>query len=97
MKKTEAEREYHEEVAGLGVCVLCQELGMPSSEVTLHHVRTGQGMGQRSSHWLVVPLCPSCHQGPTGVHGDQALLRIARVTEMDLLARTVELVARRRR
>lgn len=46
-------------------------------------------MGQRASDFLTVALCPDCHQGPLGVHGDRALLRIHKVDELDLLARTI--------
>lgn len=87
--KTAAERRYHERVAEIP-CVLCDLLGAPPGETTLHHIREGQGMGQRSSHWLVVPLCRPCHQGPNGLHGTRTLLRIAGVEEMDLLALTIE-------
>jgi hypothetical protein len=70
---------------------------MASQGVTLHHIREGQGAGQRASHWLVIPVCPECHQGPNGIHGDRSLLRIAKVSEVDLLARTIELVAQARK
>jgi hypothetical protein len=46
-------------------------------------------MAQRASNWLTVPLCPDCHQGPKGVHGDQSMLRIMRMSEMDMLADTI--------
>ncbi len=66
-------------------CVLCGEQG-----VQVHHIREGQGMAQRASNWLVVPLCPSCHTGPLGVHGDQTMMRINKMTELDMLAKTIE-------
>lgn len=90
--KTAAERRYHDRVAQMG-CLLCQLLGQGDTPANVHHVREGQGMAQRASHWLVVPLCPACHQGPNGIHGDQTLLKIARVSELDLLAMTIEGVA----
>jgi len=55
-----------------------------------HHIRTGQGASQRASHYLVVPLCKDCHQGVNGVHGDKTMLRIMKLTELDLLAITIE-------
>jgi hypothetical protein len=58
--------------------------------VQLHHIREGQGMAQRASNFLVVPLCPSCHTGPMGVHGDKTMMRIKKLTELDLLANTIE-------
>lgn len=83
-----AER-YKEEVAALG-CILCKSLGLGYKPAQLHHPRTGQGMAQRASDFLVIPLCPDCHQGQNGIHGDRALLRIAKVDEMDLLAMTIQ-------
>jgi hypothetical protein len=66
-------------------CVLCGAHG-----VQVHHIREGQGMAQRASNWLVVPLCPSCHTGPLGVHGDKTMMRINKMTELDMLAKTIE-------
>ncbi|MGL4480439.1 MAG: hypothetical protein ACRCVK_19725 [Aeromonas veronii] len=67
-------------------CVLCGASG-PSDA---HHIRAGQGMGQRASDVLAIPLCKSCHQGPSGIHGDRAMMRIHKVDELDLLAITLE-------
>jgi hypothetical protein len=75
-------------VAALG-CILCRRLGYGDSAAEVHHVRAGHGAAQRASDWLTVPLCADCHRGPSGIHGDRALLRSARVTEMDLLAHTI--------
>jgi hypothetical protein len=47
-------------------------------------------MAQRASNWLVVPLCPSCHTGPLGVHGNKTMMRINKMTELDMLAKTIE-------
>lgn len=81
---TNAERAHMDRVAQLP-CALCG--APPPSQV--HHLREGQGMSQRASNWLVVPLCPSCHQGPQGIHGDQTMLRIYKIDEMDMLADTI--------
>ena len=86
---TKRVQNHKDQVARLG-CVLCDMLGSGYTPAHLHHIREGQGMAQRSSDWLVVPLCPSCHTSPYGVHGDQTLLKIAKVTELDLLAATLE-------
>lgn len=66
-------------------CCTCGATG-----VQLHHVREGQGMAQRASNWLVVPLCPPCHTGSRGVHGDRSMMRIKKLTELDMLAMTLE-------
>lgn len=76
-------------------CVLCQALGQRQEGRTfVHHIRAGQGIAQRSPHWLAIPLCLDCHQGPSGIHGDRSLMRIAKVEELDLLAMTVEALCR---
>lgn len=81
---TKAERAYMSRVASLPCCV-CGAYG-----VQLHHVREGQGGAQRAKNWLVVPLCPACHVGPTGLHGDRSLMRIYKMDELDMLAKTIE-------
>lgn len=82
-RSIKAEREHMGRVAALG-CLLC---GAPAE---VHHLREGQGMAQRASNWLTIPLCPYHHRGPRGVHGDRSALRAAKVTELDLLARVIE-------
>lgn len=47
-------------------------------------------MSQRASNWLTIPLCPDCHTGPNGLHGNRSLMRIQKIEEIDLLARTIE-------
>lgn len=87
--KTAAEERHHDRLAQMG-CLLCDLLDMPqASRTEVHHIRAGQGMSQRAGHYLAVPLCGDCHRGPTGVHGDQTLLRIAKTTELDLLDMTI--------
>lgn len=81
---TKAEKRYMDRVAQLD-CVLCGD-----SPVQLHHVREGQGMAQRAQNWLVIPLCPDCHQGTSGIHGNRQRLKFAKVDEMDLLSKTIE-------
>ena len=75
------EKRHMDRVAALG-CLLC---GQPAQ---LHHVREGQGMSQRASNFLVVPLCPEHHQGASGLHGlgSRGFERRYRMDEMDLLA-----------
>ena len=66
-------------------CACCGQEG-----VQLHHIREGQGMAQRAGNFLVVPLCPDCHTGQLGVHGDKTMMRIKKLTELDMLASTIE-------
>jgi hypothetical protein len=51
-------------------------------------------MGQRASHWLTVPLCVPDHTGPQGIHGDRSAMRLRKLTELDLLAGTIERLAK---
>lgn len=78
-------------VASLG-CIVCASLGYGSTEAEVHHVREGQGMAQRASGFLSVPLCPEHHRGATGLHGlgERGFERRYRMDEMDLLAKTIE-------
>ncbi|TQE98148.1 MAG: hypothetical protein FKY71_15335 [Spiribacter salinus] len=90
---SKASREYMGRVARFP-CVLCEALGMPGVPAEVHHLREGQGTSQRASDYLTASLCPECHRGPQGVHGDRTLLRVAKLDEMDLLAMTIEKVYR---
>ena len=77
------EKAHMGRVAALG-CLLC---GQPAE---VHHIREGQGMAQRASNWLTVPLCHDHHRGPRGVHGDRSALRALKLEDLDLLAQTIE-------
>lgn len=67
-------------------CACCGACG-PSSA---HHIREGQGMAQRASDYLTIPLCYDCHQGPKGVHGDRSMMRLMKLGELDMLANTIQ-------
>jgi len=82
-------KAYMDRVANLG-CVVCKTLFNTFEPAQVHHIREGQGMAQRASDWLIVPLCPACHTGPQGLHGDRSMMRIAKLEELDLLALTIE-------
>ena len=92
MSRTKHQSDYMGRVKSLP-CTLCSLLGQPQSGVTeAHHIRTGHGMGDRASDFLTVALCVDCHRGTHGFHGTKALMRIAKLSEMDLLAETVRLM-----
>lgn len=86
---TKAERAHMGRVAELG-CIVCRLLGNYGSPAQVHHIREGQGMSQRASHWLTIGLCPEHHTGPMGIHGDRTYMRMLKVDELDLLAATME-------
>ncbi len=62
--KTKAEQQWLSDVAELG-CICCRNMGYGASRAELHHVRNGQGMGQRADHYSVLPLCPQHHRHAT--------------------------------
>jgi hypothetical protein len=83
-------RAYKNLVADLGCAV-----GGCSAPAMLHHPRFAAGAGQRSSDWLVIPLCPEHHQhGGVGVaiHAGQQTFEGLYGTEEKLLAQTIERV-----
>lgn len=91
MRKPDAfERRHMGRVAEIG-CILCAHLGTPETPSHVHHLREGQGMGERASHWLTIPLCPFHHTGAGGVHGlgVREFERRYKVSELDLLAMTI--------
>ncbi len=79
-----SERAYMHRVKELP-CGVCRAPG-PSEA---HHVRTGQGMSQRAGNYCTIPLCIPCHRGPNGLHGDRALWKIHKLSEMDVLDDTI--------
>ena len=78
-------------VAALG-CILCRHLGYQGTPAEVHHIRDEQGAAQRSSDLLTAPLCPEHHRGGSGLHGIgvKAFERTYRLSELDLLAMTIE-------
>lgn len=89
MKKTD--RAHMDKVARVG-CILCKHLGYDETPAEIHHIREGQGMSQRASNFLVVPLCPEHHRGGSGVHGlgERGFYTRYKLSELDLLAMTIE-------
>ena len=80
---TKAEKAHMTRVAALG-CIVC---GCPAE---VHHIRDGQGTGQRASHFLTIPLCPEDHRGKFSIHGSKRQFESVHGTELELLARTIE-------
>lgn len=63
----------------------------------LHHPRVGLGMAQKSSDWLVIPLCKYHHlDGPFGhaIHNGIREFEKNYMSEMDLLAETIKKMMR---
>ncbi len=91
---TQLEKDYMGAVAELG-CIVCIGEGHPNTPAQVHHIRAGQGMSQRASNFLTIPLCPMHHQhGGHGVaiHAGQETFERMYGTELDLLAATIAMV-----
>ena len=78
-----AERAYMGRVAEIG-CIVC---GSPAQ---VHHIREGQGMAQRASNYLVIPLCPEHHTGSFSVHKSPRQFKDIYGDELALLSETIE-------
>ena len=74
---TQAEREHVGRVKESG-CAVCGAGGV----VHAHEIEQGLW-------WVSVGLCPDCHTGPMGIHGDKRLWRIHKTTEMQALNETL--------
>ena len=74
---TKAERAHVERVKALP-CVCCDAEGPTEA----HEIEQG-------AWFLAVALCPDCHRGPSGLHGTKALMRIRKLSELDMLNETL--------
>jgi len=81
-KSTKVEKIWMDKVAQLG-CFVCQR------PANLHDIRNNGkgniGMGRRSSHYEVIPLCYEHHQGNTGIHLDKINFEKKYGTEKEIL------------
>lgn len=81
---TVASKRHLDRVAQLP-CAVCGASG-----VQVHHLREGQGMGQRSGYMLTIPLCPEHHTGRHGIHGDRLDFKLQKKDEMTCLEDTLQ-------
>lgn len=77
-RQTAAESAHVAKVAACD-CVVCGEPG--PSEV--HEPEQGLW-------WLSMPLCPACHRGPHGWHGDRLRWSLNKMTELKAINQTLE-------
>lgn len=85
---TAAAKRHMSAVAKLP-CAVCGAYG-----VHVHHPRFAAGMAQRASDFLTIPLCPECHEGQAGIHGDRSRWRLYKMDEPKALAQTIEALER---
>lgn len=81
---TKSEKIHIERVKNQN-CIVC-DAAAPSDA---HHVLEDRASGRKPGHFLIVPLCKACHQGPSGIHGDRALWKIYKMSEMEALNETL--------
>ena len=62
-------------------CAVCGAGGF----VEAHHIKQG-------AHFTVIGLCPECHRGPMGIHGDKTMWRIHKMDEIEALNETLRRV-----
>jgi len=90
--KTKKERQYMDSVARLG-CLICRKEGNPYSPAELHHIRDMTGMGTRSSHFEVIPLCVNHHRiGKESFHHNSRAFSKKWGSQRDLLKETLNLL-----
>ena len=76
---TKAEKKHMDKVAQLG-CFVCER------PAALQHIRPkGTGIGRRTSHFEVIPLCPDHHQGKFSIHMSKKAFEEKYGTEKEIL------------
>ena len=76
-RQTASEKRHVSRLAELP-CVVCGAHG-----VEIHEFEQGA--------WFAsVPVCPDCHRGPDGWHGDRQLLKARKTDDLALVAQTIE-------
>ncbi len=90
--KTKKEKDHMNAVAGLG-CIACNKLGFPGSPAQLHHIKNNTGVGRKSSHYEVIPLCHYHHTGSEDAyHHSPKKFTEKFGSQEDLLKETLELL-----
>lgn len=83
-------------------CICCRLDGRGWVAAGIHHIREGEGMGQRASHFDTLPLCEPHHQGELSprhperlaFHKDQTAWRAKYGSEADLVDQLNALIER---
>jgi len=85
-KFTAAESRYADKVQSLG-CLICDQ------PANIHHIREGQGVGQRAGNCLIIPLCQQHHQGSFSIHGSRRQFIDIYGNELSMLNETIRRVS----
>ncbi len=97
---TMAERAHMGLVADLG-CIVCRNNGRGFVPAQVHHMKVNPlsglhvGIGQRASHYHVLPLCPDHHlaTSPVGYHHSTTSFVAANGTEIELYRQVCKLLS----
>lgn len=90
--RTKSDNEWLGLITELG-CIACLVQGTPGTPAEIHHIRTGQGRGQRSDHKKSLALCPAHHRGADhprtpSIHMAKKAFESQFGTELELYERT---------
>lgn len=77
VRMTAAERDHVGKVKESG-CAVCDAACLAEA----HEIEQGLW-------WTAIGLCPDCHRGPMGIHGDKTLWRIHKIDEIKALNETL--------
>lgn len=92
--RTKTDKKYLECISELG-CIVCLNLGYEGTPCEIHHIRSGQGAGQRADDTEVIGLCHPHHRtGGYGIafHAGKRAWEEKHGTERELLAQTKTLL-----
>lgn len=90
--RTKSDNEWLEAITSIG-CIACIVQGTPGTPGEVHHLRAGQGRGQRSDHKKSICLCVPHHRGSDhprtpSIHMAKRSFETQFGTELELYERT---------
>jgi len=92
--RTKSDNEWMRRITEMG-CIACMVQGTPGTMAEVHHIREGQGRGQRSNHQQSLALCPAHHRGTD--HPRTASIHMAKLAFIDQFGTEQELLELTRR
>lgn len=92
--RTKSDDAWLDKITQLG-CIACLVQDTPGTPAEVHHIRAGQGRGQRSGHKKSIGLCPPHHRGTDhprtpSIHKDKRAFETRFGTELELYERTLQ-------
>ena len=91
-KPTKKEAEHMDKVSQLG-CIVCRNTNGSITPAEIHHIKNNTGVGRKSSHYEVIPLCHYHHTGSEDAyHHSPKKFTEKFGSQQDLLKETLELL-----